>query len=168
MLALVGGGARSGKSTFAESLARERGSRLAYIATAEALDHEMHERIAKHRESRGDVFLTIEEPRDLLRAFAAIPANVEAVVLDCLTLWLSNLMLAGETDLAKHATDAAQAAQAHPALIIAVTNEVGSGIVPDNELARRYRDEAGRMNQIFAAHATEVYLVAFGLPLRMK
>jgi adenosylcobinamide kinase/adenosylcobinamide-phosphate guanylyltransferase len=157
-IVLVGGGARSGKSRWALERARKRGGRMVYIATAEPLDEEMSERIAKHRAERGDEFVTIEEPLDLARAIRSADADV--MVVDCLTLWLAN----GEGDAA--ATIAA--AQQKNADVIFVTNEVGCGIVPDNAMAREFRDRAGFTNQRFAEAADEVYLMVFGQALRVK
>jgi adenosylcobinamide kinase / adenosylcobinamide-phosphate guanylyltransferase len=159
-LHLVTGGARSGKSSFA--LARAQGG--VYIATAEAGDDEMRDRIARHRRERGDTWRTIEAPIDP----AAVFPREGVVVLDCLTLWISNLMLAGREDdaIAVAATDLAAKATACTSFV--VTNEVGLGIVPEHPLARRFRDLAGRVNQIFATQAAEVWLLVCGQPLRIK
>jgi adenosylcobinamide kinase/adenosylcobinamide-phosphate guanylyltransferase len=157
-IVLVGGGARSGKSRWALARARRHGGRLVFIATAEALDDEMAERIAKHRKERGDEFLTVEEPLDLARAIRSV--NCDAIVVDCLTLWLSN----GSCDVEQTIV----AAKEHTAEVIFVTNEVGCGIVPDNALAREFRDRAGWANQRFAEAADEVYWMVFGQPLRVK
>lgn len=157
---LVGGGARSGKSRWALNRARKRGGRLVFIATAEALDDEMSARIAKHREERGNEFLNVEEPRELARAIRS--AQGDAIVVDCLTLWLSNVSGDGHPD------EVIDAAKTTNALVICVTNEVGCGIVPDNALAREFRDRAGFMNQRFAEAADEVYYMVFGQALRIK
>lgn len=157
-LVLVGGGARSGKSRWALDRARKRGGRLVYIATAEALDDEMSVRIARHRAERGDEFETVEEPRELAKAIRS--AQGDAIVVDCLTLWLANVMDDTEETIA--------AAQEHAAEVICVTNEVGCAIVPDNALAREFRDRAGIMNQRFAEAASEVYWMVFGQALRVK
>jgi adenosylcobinamide kinase/adenosylcobinamide-phosphate guanylyltransferase len=157
-LILVGGGARSGKSRWALDRARKRGNRLVYIATAEALDDEMSARIVKHRAERESAFQTIEEPRELAKAIRS--AQGDAIVVDCLTLWLANVMRdSGET---------IAAAKEHAAEVICVTNEVGCAIVPENALAREFRDRAGIMNQRFAEAADEVYWMIFGQPLRIK
>lgn len=161
---LIGGGSRSGKSRFALERAKQQGSRLGFIATAQAFDTEMEQRIAKHQHERGGEFITIEAPFDIPAALAAHTA-LDAIVVDCLTLWVSNLMLAGREIPTESLIEAARQ---FPALVIFVTNEVGCGIVPDNELARRFRDEAGRVNQAVAAAADEVYWMAFGISLRMK
>lgn len=161
-LILVGGGARSGKSRWALERARKRGGRLVYVATAEALDEEMAQRIARHRAERGAAFETVEEPLDLPRAIRS--ATGDAIVVDCLTLWLSNLMRAKRGGI----EEAIAAAADSPAEVIAVTNEVGAGIVPENALAREFRDRAGWMNQRFAEAAREVYWMVFGQALRVK
>jgi adenosylcobinamide kinase/adenosylcobinamide-phosphate guanylyltransferase len=131
---------------------------MVFIATAEALDEEMSGRILKHRAERGHEFETIEEPRELAQAIRS--AQGDAIVVDCLTLWLANVM--GDFD------DVIEAAKSVSALVICVTNEVGCGIVPDNALAREFRDRAGRMNQQFAEAADEVFWMVFGQPLRVK
>ncbi|MCU1340122.1 MAG: bifunctional adenosylcobinamide kinase/adenosylcobinamide-phosphate guanylyltransferase [Bryobacterales bacterium] len=157
-LVLVGGGARSGKSRWALERARKRGGRLVYIATAEALDEEMSLRIARHRADRGYEFETIEEPVELARAIRS--SEGDAIVVDCLTLWLSNGMCDVEGTLT--------AAKEQSAEVIVVTNEVGCGIVPENALAREFRDRAGIVNQRFAEAADEVYWMVFGQALRVK
>lgn len=165
---LVLGGARSGKSAraeaLAEALAQEHGAPV-YIATAEALDAEMAERIARHRARRGGGWRTIEAPLALAEALGA--AGARPALVDCLTLWLTNVMLA-ERDLEAEtaALLAAFAARAGPTLF--VSNEVGLGLVPDTPLGRRFRDEAGRLNQRVAAAVAAVEFVAAGLPLRLK
>lgn len=163
---LVLGGARSGKSRYAEALMRGAGGGI-YLATAEALDEEMIERIARHRAQRDAAWLTVEEPLELASALERHARGNRPVLVDCLTLWLSNLMGAGrvigtETDRLL----AALSALAAP--VILVSNEVGLGIVPDNALARAFRDEAGRLNQAVAARADRVVFLAAGLPLVLK
>jgi adenosylcobinamide kinase/adenosylcobinamide-phosphate guanylyltransferase len=160
-LVLVGGGARSGKSRWALERARKCGDRLVYIATAEALDDEMSARIAKHRAERGDEFVTIEAPLDLAGAIRSLSSD--AIVVDCLTLWLSNSM-----SLEDKTEETIAVALESTADVIVVTNEVGCGIVPENALARDFRDRAGRMNQRFAEAADEVYWMVFGQALRVK
>jgi adenosylcobinamide kinase/adenosylcobinamide-phosphate guanylyltransferase len=170
-LILVTGGARSGKSRFAEQRVAELGAApWLYLATAEALDEEMAARIALHRVRRGDRWRTIEEPRRPGEALLANAAGAGAALLDCVTLWLSNRMLADASDEAIFAEcDAlAEAVGAAPIPVVIVTNEVGSGIVPEHHLARRFRDLAGWCNQRLAARADEVFLTACGLPLRLK
>jgi adenosylcobinamide kinase/adenosylcobinamide-phosphate guanylyltransferase len=160
-LVLVGGGARSGKSRWALDRARKCGNRLVYVATAEALDEEMSIRIAHHRSERGNEFVTVEEPLDLAGAIRSL--SCDAIVVDCLTLWLSNSM--GLEDKTEETIAVALESAAD---VIVVTNEVGCGIVPENALAREFRDRAGVMNRRFAEAADEVYWMVFGQPLRVK
>ena len=169
-LTLIIGGARSGKSAraqaMAEAEARARGGTPVLIATAEALDAEMAERIARHRAERGPGWRTVEAPRDPAAALHDLRAE-DCAVLDCLTLWLSNLMLA-EADL-EAAADALLAAAAQtPADVVMVANEVGLGIVPENALARRFRDEAGRLNRRVADQAGRVIVMFAGQALTLK
>lgn len=166
-LLLIGGGSRSGKSRFALDLARARGRPLAFIATAGTLDEEMRKRAAMHRQERGEDFETFEEPLELSRLIREEGSRFQAIVVDCLTLWLSNLMFAGR-DIQAETSDLLRIAAESQASMILVTNEVGCGIVPENELARRFRDEAGRMNQSAASVASEVYWTVFGIALRVK
>jgi adenosylcobinamide kinase/adenosylcobinamide-phosphate guanylyltransferase len=165
-LTLVLGGARSGKSRYAESLVTACPPPWIYVATAEALDEEMRARIAEHRARRGADWRTVEAPRDLAEALQQNSAG-GAVLVDCLTLWLSNLMLA-DADIAAESArlEAVLASLAGPLVI--VSNEVGFGIVPDNALARRFRDAQGRLNQRIAARADRVVLMVAGLPLVVK
>ncbi len=164
-LALVLGGARSGKSRFAEGLLARHAPPLRYVATAEAGDAEMVTRIAAHKARRGTDWMTLEAPRDLAGALAE-QADRPALV-DCLTLWLSNLMLADAAIDAEIAR-LEQALEQARAPVVLVANEVGSGIVPDNALARRFRDLQGQLNQRLAARADRVVLVVAGLPLFVK
>ncbi|MBL8177257.1 MAG: bifunctional adenosylcobinamide kinase/adenosylcobinamide-phosphate guanylyltransferase [Bryobacterales bacterium] len=163
---LVGGGSRSGKTRFALDLAAGKGSRLLYIATAELLDDEMCSRAQMHRLERGPRFETVEAPRDLAGAITQHAGKFDAAVVDCLTLWVSNLILAGVEDLRPAGEAVVAACVERP--VILVTNEVGCGIVPENALARRFRDEAGWMNQRMAQAADAVYWMAFGCPLKVK
>jgi len=168
-ITLVIGGARSGKSAYAETLiteaSRPNGPRPLYIATAEARDPEMRERIALHRERRGALWETVEEPLHLCGALVA--GSGRAVLVDCLTLWLTNHLLAGRDIAAeRERLIATLAALNGPVALIA--NEVGLGIVPDNALARAFRDEAGLLNQAVARAAGRVVFMAAGLPLLMK
>jgi adenosylcobinamide kinase/adenosylcobinamide-phosphate guanylyltransferase len=165
-LVLVGGGARSGKSRWALERARKRGGALCYIATAEALDAEMSARIAQHRVDRGSEFETVEEPLELAQAIQG--SSGDSIVVDCLTLWLSNLMLAQGRAIDAEIDAVVQAAQESTAELILVTNEVGCGIVPENALAREFRDRAGVLNQRFAQAAGEVHWMVFGQALRVK
>lgn len=160
---LVGGGARSGKSRFALERARREGPRRIFIATAEARDEEMQQRIAQHQAERGADFTTIEAPVELPAAIRE--ADASAVVVDCLTLWLANIL---DRDVDAATGDLESAARASRACVILVTNEVGAGIVPDNALAREFRDRAGILNQRMAETASEVYWMVFGQSLRVK
>ena len=162
---LVGVGSRSGKSRYALELAQRFGPRRAFLATAQAFDEEMRERIDHHRADRGDAFTTIEEPFDLAAAVHSAEGRFDVLVIDCLTLWLSNMMLDGrEIDGASILDEVA--ASSLPCVL--VTNEVGCGIVPENALARRFRDEAGTLNRQAAERAVEAYWMIFGVPLRLK
>ena len=165
-LTLVTGGARSGKSRFAETLCQRSGLRRRYIATAQAFDAEMAARIAQHRHDRGAGWTTIEAPLDLRPALRDAPAD-SVTLMDCATLWLTNHLLA-DHDLpdAVAGLRAALAACAGP--VVVVTNEVGWGIVPGDALSRRFRDEQGRLNQNLAADAGLVVAVMAGLPLALK
>ena len=163
---LVLGGARSGKSQYAERLIGERGPGL-YLATAEAGDEEMAERIRLHRARRGPGWETVEEPIELPAAIMRHARAGRPVLVDCLTLWLSNLMGAGrEVDVATAALIATLATAAGP--VVLVSNEVGLGIVPPTPLGRAFRDHAGRLNQAIADEASRVVFVAAGLPLILK
>lgn len=167
---LITGGARSGKSRQAETLAQKYGEPLLYLATAHAGDGEMAARIRRHRERRGSAWQTIEEPLDLCGVLTGHDGWFRAVLVDCVTLWLTNLLLAGaddETILGK-VRDLAGTCAALESPLILVTNEVGMGIVPENALARRFRDLAGEANEILATAATEVYAMFAGLPLQLK
>ena len=163
---LVTGGARSGKSAFAERLVVQSGRPRRYIATAEAWDDEMRDRIAQHQTNRAEGWTTIEAPLDLASALTDA-RDVEAVLVDCATLWLTNHLLA-ENDLTAQTKDLISALAVCPAPVIIVSNEVGWGIVPDNALARRFRDEQGRLNQRLAQNARLVVTVIAGLPLVLK
>jgi adenosylcobinamide kinase / adenosylcobinamide-phosphate guanylyltransferase len=165
-ITLVLGGARSGKSRYAEGLIAAHPPPWIYVATAQGCDAEMIERIAKHRARRASAWRTLEAPGDLASALATPPASAPLLV-DCLTLWLSNRMLAdAEIDGEIDAVVAALACRGGP--IVLVSNEVGSGIVPDNALARRFRDLQGELNQRLAARADCVVLLVAGTPLEVK
>lgn len=166
-ITLVIGGARSGKSRHAEDIVLGSGLRPVYIATAQARDPEMADRIRRHRDRRGDSWTTHEAPIALAAAIATHAAPDSALLVDCLTLWLANLLEAGldpETETAGLID--ALAAAAGP--VVLVSNEVGWGIVPDNALARAFRDHAGRVNQAVAAAADHAVLVVAGLPAILK
>jgi adenosylcobinamide kinase / adenosylcobinamide-phosphate guanylyltransferase len=166
-LTLILGGARSGKSRHAESLITASAPPpWVYVATAQALDAEMTERIAHHCARRGTGWQTIEAPHDLAGALSAAPPGA-ALLVDCLTLWLTNRMLAeADIDADTAALEAALARRHAPTVL--VSNEVGSGVVPDNALARRFADLQGRLNQRIAGSADRVVLVVAGLPLTLK
>ncbi|KNG94011.1 bifunctional adenosylcobinamide kinase/adenosylcobinamide-phosphate guanylyltransferase [Pseudaestuariivita atlantica] len=168
---LVTGGARSGKSRIAEEMALGLSRPATYIATAEAWDDEMRARIAAHQARRGTEWQTLHAPRDLCAALAETDAPGAARLVDCLTLWLTNLMLAGGDDAPDLRAEterlmATLKAQAGP--VVLVSNEVGMGIVPDTALGRAFRDAQGSLNQAVAATADEVYLAVSGLPLKVK
>lgn len=185
---LVTGGARSGKSTFAELVADHSGQKVTYIATAQVWDEEMAFRVHKHKESRPPEWELIEEPLNITEALLTLRERDGVVLLDCVTLWLSNLILAhssfqtegnmgenlkhsnlqAEQEILNKVREAAAAASGIKPTVIFVTNEVGLGIVPDNPLARAYRDLAGRSNQILAQAADTVYFVVAGYPLEVK
>lgn len=163
---LVTGGARSGKSAIAERLVRAFGPRPAYIATAEAHDDEMAARIAQHQARRGPEWTTHHAPLDLVGALCATSDGGPRLV-DCLTIWLSNLML-GDADWEAAVTDLVAALPEQTAPVVFVTNEVGAGIVPENKLARAFRDAAGLLNQKVAASSDEVYMAVSGISLQLK
>lgn len=167
---LVLGGARSGKTAHAqqraESIAAPMHRRLVMIATAQALDDEMQVRITRHQADRDERWNTVEAPIALIGAIAALTPDDVAVV-DCLTLWLSNLMGAGD-DIEASFSALVEAVTACPADLLLVSNEVGWGIVPDNAMARAFRDHAGRLHQRLAKVAEETVLVVAGLPLRLN
>lgn len=164
---LVLGGARSGKSAFAEDLVRGSGLLPVYIATGRAFDGEMESRIAAHRVRRGPEWRTVEEPLELPGAIAAQASAASMVLVDCLTLWLTNLMMDAR-DVEAETERLAVSLEVAAGPVVLVANEVGLGIVPDNAMARAFRDHAGRLNQKIAAVAEDVYFIAAGLPLRMK
>ena len=165
-LTLVIGGARSGKSAFAESLVLGSGRARRYVATAEARDDEMRDRIARHRRERGDGWMTVEAPLQLPEALAQVGRD-EVVLLDCATLWLTNHLLA-DHDLVAETGKLIAALTTCVAPVVIVSNETGWGIVPENALARRFRDEQGRLNQRLAAEARLVVTVIAGLPMVLK
>jgi adenosylcobinamide kinase/adenosylcobinamide-phosphate guanylyltransferase len=166
-LLFVLGGARSGKSRYALKRAEALPGELLFVATAQALDNEMDSRIARHREERGPRWRTIEEPVDLAAVVRAEVRGDRVLLIDCLTLWASNLMFADrDIDTATGALVAALGEAQGPVILVA--NEVGLGIVPDNALARRFRDVAGIVNQAVAAGVDEAVFMAAGLPMRLK
>lgn len=166
---LVGGGVRSGKSAFALRLARTLGDRRTFIATAQALDTEMEARIARHRAERGDEFHTVEETTDLAAALSSLP-QPDVVVVDCLTLWISNLLMRDETQeqVLQRVDDMLEVLSSRRFHALMVTNEVGMGVVPESALGRVFRDIVGLTHQRIAAHADEVYVALMGNMLRIK
>jgi adenosylcobinamide kinase/adenosylcobinamide-phosphate guanylyltransferase len=166
---LVTGAARSGKSTYAESRATMLGSRRLYVATAEPNDDEMARRISVHKKRRGPDWVTLEEPLKLAETLSAPREQIDCALVDCLTLWLSNLLLHGTVTDAEEKVHGLIAVLPRLSFhVVLVTNEVGWGIVPENELGRRFRDLLGWANQQFAAAAHEVVLTVAGLPLVIK
>lgn len=165
-LTLVLGGARSGKSSHAEALIAAHPAPWTYVATAQAFDDEMVERIAHHRARRDGRWRTVDAPLDLAETLAVMPDDAPVLV-DCLTLWLSNVMLA-ERDVGEETRRLAGVLAAPRGPWVVVANEVGLGIVPENALARRFRDEAGRLNQMVAAGADSVVFLVAGMPLVVK
>ena len=164
-LSLVLGGARSGKSRHAEALVEARPAPWTYIATAQAWDEERRARIAEHRAGRPAGWETVDAPLDLPETIAAHAGR--PILVDCLTLWLTNLILA-ERDTAQAGAALLAACERASAPLVLVGNEVGLGIVPDNALARRFRDEAGRLHQALAARAGRVVFMVAGLPMQVK
>ena len=163
-LTLVLGGARSGKSRYAEELLMRAPSPWTYVATAEAFDDEMRDRIAHHRARRDERWQTLDAP---LALAATIPTLQKPSLIDCLTLWLSNTMLAGR-DVEAETGRLLTALEAAPGPLVAVSNEVGLGLVPETPLGRTFRDAQGRLNQKVAAAADRVVFMAAGLPLNLK
>lgn len=169
-LVFVTGGARSGKSTFAIKMADKSSKNVVFIATGVARDSEMHERISNHKEARPKSWHTIEEPYDLAKTIPQIPKKTDMIVIDCLTLLVSNLLLSGkssefiESEFYKFILNLKNL----KFNVIIVSNEVGLGIVPDNELARKFRDISGKINQIAAKNCDTVYFMVSGIPWRIK
>ena len=164
---LVLGGARSGKSRHAEGLARRHKGRLIYIATAEITDDEMRQRIERHREDRGAKWATVEAPLDLVSALHKADHASAFILVECITVWINNLIYHGR-DAGSEVKYLCAALSGLRGQIVIVANEVGLGIVPDNALARAFRDEAGRANQALAEAADEVLFIAAGLPMTLK
>jgi len=166
----ITGGARSGKSTFAERLANGVTGKRAYIATAQALDAEMATRIRHHRERRGAAWDTYEEPIAIAELLVRLSGKYQLALLDCLTLWLSNVMAHtdGDNAVSSRSDELIAAIERFEGSCIIVSNEVGFGIVPDNPLARKFRDFAGILNQKMAQAADDVYFMAAGIPMKIK
>jgi adenosylcobinamide kinase/adenosylcobinamide-phosphate guanylyltransferase len=164
---LVLGGARSGKSRYAETFVESVGAGAIYLATGEPRDAEMRDRIRRHRERRGARWTTLEEPLDIVARIADEARAERPMLVDCLTLWLANLLEAGR-DVERESDGLVDALARRVGPTVLVANEVGLGIVPENGLARRFRDHAGRLNQAVAARADRVVFMAAGLPLTLK
>jgi len=163
------GGARSGKSTYALKEVSKFSGKKVYIATAEALDEEMQQRIENHKRHRSDEWITYEEPLRIAEVIEEIEGKYSVIVIDCLTLWLSNVMH-GNLDIGyeiENLVDTLRATR-NASCIYIVSNEVGMGIVPENEMSRRFRDMAGLLNQKIAEVADEVYMVVAGMPMKIK
>ena len=168
-LVLVGGGARSGKSSFALNKALAMGKRRVFVATAQPFDLEMRARIARHVRERGESFHTIEAPLDLPDAVATL-RDTDVAVIDCLTLWLSNLLVngRGESEIDAEVTHLIRALAEAPFDVVLVTNEVGMGVVPESALGRLFRDVTGRVHQRIAAKATDIFFAAMGCIVRLR
>jgi adenosylcobinamide kinase/adenosylcobinamide-phosphate guanylyltransferase len=171
----ITGGARSGKSSFAEQTAHTFGTPLCYLATAQSLDDEMGRRIGKHQQRRGDAWHTVEEPLLPAQVLTENDDAFNVILIDCLTLWVSNLLMLheylganAEERILEDVLHLAETLRGMKTPVIVVSNEVGMGIVPENRLARMFRDLAGQANQIIAAAADEAWLVASGIPLKLK
>jgi adenosylcobinamide kinase/adenosylcobinamide-phosphate guanylyltransferase len=170
-LVLIGGGARSGKSDFALARGRALGRRRAFLATAQAFDDEMANRIKEHVQARGNDFRTVEEPIEVRRVLTELAdAEVDVVVIDCITLWLSNLLLDGrsEAEVLHEVSELASLLRRRRLHAVIVTNEVGMGLVPETPLGRMFRDVSGRTHRVLAGIADEVYLAVLGSRLRLK
>ncbi len=166
-ITFVLGGARSGKSRFAEDLAIKSGLSRCYLATAEAFDPEMENRISRHQEDRGPDWRTIEEPIELVQVLKDNAQKNTFILVDCLTLWLSNL-IGREKELCTAFSEFIECLEDLEGSVVFVSNEVGQGIVPDNKIARDFRDEAGRLHQMLAEKANDVYFVTAGLSQKLK
>jgi adenosylcobinamide kinase / adenosylcobinamide-phosphate guanylyltransferase len=171
-ITFITGGARSGKSSFALKEAPPISGQKAYLATAETLDDEMKERVKRHKKERGEDWDTYEEPLRIADALSDLKSRYSVVIIDCLTIWLSNL-ICNNLDCYKEIADFINVLRnsklkTQNSKLFLVSNEVGMGIVPDNELARRFRDLAGQLNQKVAEIADEVYLVTAGIPMKIK
>lgn len=164
---LILGGARSGKSAFAENMATNSGLNLVYLATGQAYDGEMQDRISKHQTSRGNGWHTIEEPLKLLGILQAEVGPDRIILVDCLTLWISNLMMA-DKEIETEIDNLCSGLKDLRGPVLFVSNEVGQGIVPDNAMARAFRDHAGRLHQAIATQVEAVYFITAGLSQKLK
>jgi adenosylcobinamide kinase/adenosylcobinamide-phosphate guanylyltransferase len=171
---LITGGARAGKSSYAQKLASDIGGRVLFVATAEAKDEDMRLRIEKHKKSRPLNWDTLESPSEVGKAIDEKAGEYSVVVIDCVTMLVSNIMLAAadeasaEAEVLKEINSIINVMQSKSSAFILVSNEVGLGIVPDNEMSRTYRDLLGRANQLLARYADEVYLMVSGIPVKIK
>lgn len=171
MIIFVTGGARSGKSDFVQEMAETLEGKPLFLATAEALDEEMRERIRKHKEKRGDQWDTLEEPLDLGNAIRSGSKSYRTILVDCLTVWLSNLLIEYQDEdeiISEMMDDFFSSMDDCEETLIVVSNEVGLGIVPENRLARVYRDKLGFLNQRMARRADQVYILFSGIPVKIK
>ena len=167
----VTGGARSGKSHFAQNLAHSIKGRKVFIATAEPLDQEMQERIATHRRERPPGWDTVEEPRHLGKTVQECAATYDILLIDCLTLWISNLLTINSLEepvIAREVHELVDSFRTERSTVIVVSNELGMGIVPADSMTRLYRDIVGKANQAIASAADQVFLVVSGIPLKIK
>jgi adenosylcobinamide kinase/adenosylcobinamide-phosphate guanylyltransferase len=165
---LIGGGSRSGKSRAALEMLKAAGPKRGFIATAQAWDDEMRDRISRHREERGTDIVTWEEPLCVAERIEQEDGKYDAILVDCLTLWLTNVILAETYSVENECRKLVEVSARARTKVILVTNEVGCGIVPDNALARRFRYEAGRLHQLAAQQAAEVHWMMFGIGMRIK
>ena len=167
---LITGGCRSGKSNHALSLGNSLQGKKVFLATAQARDHEMEHRIEKHKKDRGDDWQTVEEPISLLNTLMAEGMSADVIIIDCLTLWISNLLEAGinANEISNHCEQLARLCNEIDSNVITITNEVGSGIIPISPLGREFQDVAGSCNQIFARIFNEVICMISGIPVLIK
>lgn len=170
MLIYITGGARSGKSTYAQDLARRLAKRVVFVATATPSDEDLRRRIARHRRERPKQWRTIENPVDLAKIFSDVDRRTELILLDCLTLYVAGRLMKEEAESKINARveKFCKAAAASPITTIMVSNEVGSGLVPTTELGLKFRDYLGRANQIAARYAEDAYVMVSGIPLTLK
>lgn len=170
-ITLLTGGARSGKSSYALKLALNKNGQRIFVATAIGFDKEMQERIKNHKLERGAAFKTIEAPVDLSKALKDVPRNTTCLIIDCMTVWLGNLYYQFKEDeqkIRQHINETIHVLQKVPFEVFVVTNEVGWSIVPENILARKFRDMSGFMNKSLAFASKRVYLCVCGIPLKVK
>lgn len=169
-ITLILGGARSGKSSFGLTLAKKYGKKIAFIATCAPLDREMKERVGLHKLSRPKTWSTFEEPEKLEQAISQASKGHDFIIIECLTFWVSNLLLLKrkEKEVLDRAINVLDICKSSKAGYVFVANEVGLGLVPANKLGRKFRDAAGRINQLFAQEADDVYFMTAGLPMTVK